>query len=111
MIVTRVNDCLWNILWLSFCVSIFFTSSLSVQGKCPSFPFQKTVDIPDTAWQEALATVNASLHTVIDPIIQPGFAASIWYRGAPVLSWGGGVADRTTGRIPNAHTDLFRYSQ
>ena len=32
----------------------------------------------------------------------------MWYNGSPLLSWGGGTADKSTGRIPDPHKDLFR---
>ena len=56
----------------------------------------------------ALAATNATLHSLLDGTAHPGFGFSLYYRGAEVASWGGGVGDKATGRAPNVTRDVFR---
>lgn len=84
----------------------------AIVASCARYPFLKLVDLPPGTPPEplaaALADVNASLHAAIDSNTLPGFAFSFFYAGREVISFGGGIADKATGRAPDPHTDLFR---
>lgn len=83
----------------------------SVSSNCPSWLFLKPVELPSPMPDElvkALSDVNDTLYKVLDPVIQPGFAASVWYGGNPLKSWGAGIADKQSKRAPDPYNDLFR---
>ena len=78
---------------------------------CPPFSFLRAVALPSplpAAVAAALDAVNASLYAAIDAKSMPGFVASVFYAGAEVRSWSGGVADKASGRAPAPASDLFR---
>ena len=81
-------------------------------GSCPRGSFLRIVPLPPGALpapvEAALAAANASLFSALDPVLQPGFVASVFYAGQEVRSWGGGVADKASGRAPQPASDLFR---
>jgi len=95
-------------------VALFCTVPLLAEKdsqNCPSYQFLVPVALPSVSPSiitAALAAVNATLHSAIDPIYVPGFSASVWYRGVEVQTWSGGVADKSTGRRPDPNQDLYR---
>jgi len=86
--------------------------SAAAAAGCARYPFLRVVPLPPGVLpapiEAALAAVNSSLSAVLDPVLQPGFVASVFYAGAEVLSWSGGVADKASGRAPEPARDLFR---
>ena len=89
-------------------------ADLSSAAACPSWPFLAANGLPNLppaltpALTAALSNINATLHGVLDPVGIPGFSFSVYYNGAEVTSFGGGVADKATGRRPDPKSDLFR---
>lgn len=95
-----------------FSIIALTCGAVTAATSCPLYPFLarngSLPSLPPSAFTAAIASVNVTLHALLNANTLPGFSASVWYNGAEVQSWGGGVADKVTGRAPDPMVDVFR---
>jgi CubicO group peptidase (beta-lactamase class C family) len=86
-------------------------SSQASSTGCPYIP--PAVALPNPSQPpapiaSALQAVEAQLQATLDPVAVPGVAWAVAYRGDVLASGGLGVANKTSGAVPDAGTTPFR---